>query len=99
MTEDEADRFSGQLAAIASHIRELGGSFISLVLFDDGSERIVEMTPNASPEARIAYYGIRCGGDADKLIKLLLKDGKENGHDSIYLSMIERAEYLGDEKW
>lgn len=103
LTEREYDEeFAPILLKLCEMAKERGAGFVALVSFDrrDGEGiahgRTAGFGDNATPDIMVAYYGAACQGNADRLIRQLLKDVSKNpGHDSIYLRALEKAGWKG----
>jgi len=90
MTEGQSDEFSDEIKALGERIKALGGSFVALVEFDEGSETTACLAEGAGPAARITRYAALSAGNVDNLFMAVQRDGKKHGHNSVYLSMLGR---------
>lgn len=84
------------LKAIAERCHEAGLPFLAMVEYEQGSVGLTIDHPDiheSGPQFRLASYGARCLGNADKLIHSLLKDDERhaNGESkSFYLRRLAR---------
>ncbi len=97
-TEKVYDEFVGPLLEKAmKRCAEHGIPMIAACqIANNGEQGIIAQTvslPKAeslTASMRLAVYGVRCNGNADSLIKALLQDGAKWGHNSVFLSILER---------
>ena len=79
------------LMAVARKCEASGMSFVAYCEYAEGENGLTAaMNAKASAAFRIALYAAQAGGNVDSLIAALVKDGKENGHNSIYLTMLDK---------
>lgn len=87
-----------KLMELAQLCQEKGMQFVAVVEYEQGEVGLTERSELAiaGPQFRLAAYGARCFGNADKLIGALLKDDKqhipEGGETrSMYLKQLKRS--------
>ncbi len=90
MTEDAYDEIAPEILDLAKKCKTLGSKgFVCYVSFEGGGGTTAKLSPDAPPAARLANLGARAAGNVDWLIGALVKDGKRNGHSSVYLRLLE----------
>ena len=85
------DEIAPVLMELAQKCEARGMSFIALcefAQFEHGHTMTVR--EGASATTRIVRYAMETHGNVDLLVKALREDGKEHGHNSAYLAIIER---------
>lgn len=86
------DEIAPSLRILMERCKERGMSFIATVQFADGGVGSIGYAqPNGHAMLRMAFFACRSKGNVDDLILQLQKDGKEHGHNSIFLDMLARA--------
>jgi len=79
------------LRALAERCAEQGMSFAAAVQFsDEGIGSTVKLASLAHPAVRMTAYAARSNGNADNLIMSLQRDGRDHGHNSFYLQMLDK---------
>lgn len=78
------------LCLLANQCAERGLGFVAAVQYaPEGVGSTVKLGATPHPTLRLAAYAVRCKGNVDLLITCLLKDGKDHGHNSVYLNLLE----------
>jgi hypothetical protein len=85
------DEIAPDLRRIAEYCAKRGMSFAAAVQFaDEGLGSTVKLAAAAHPCLRMTAYAARSKGNADALIWSIQKDGREHGHNSVCLQILER---------
>ena len=80
-----------ELRRMADRCSEHGMSFVAAVQFANESiGSTVKLSEAAHPCLRMTAYAARSNGNADTLIWALQKDGRDHGHNSVCLQMLEK---------
>jgi len=82
------DEITPALTEIAKKCHEKGMNFLSTVEFEPNEIGTTAILENAGIEMKVSYLASKCAGNVDLLIMALLKDAKQNGHNSIYLKIL-----------
>lgn len=95
------DEIAPVLAELAEKCRDNGLSLVAVCEYaEDQIGRTSIMQQSTSAAMRLAMYGALARGNVDDLVGMLIKDGKENGHGSIYLTMLDQWQRRGgDHAW
>lgn len=91
MNEEFNDQeISPVLRELADKVKAAGGTLVAYVEWEDGGSETTRVIHDDSVTGRVVDYAARTGGNVDTLIRWLQKDGQEHGHNSIYLSILDR---------
>lgn len=92
MSEADYDNeIATALRDLMDRCKALGMSFLAVVEWAPGEVGLsLHEQEERSAKFRLASIGARSFGNADQLIMMMLKDGKEHGHNSIYLHRLEK---------
>lgn len=90
--EDFYDReVAPVLLELARKCEGSGMSFLAMVEWaPDETGQTMSVRDNASIALRMALWAMQAKGNADALITQMQKHGKEHGHNSVYLHLLER---------
>ena len=95
MTPEEREAFYDHeiapvLMELARKCEDNGVSFVATVEWQPGETgETATIQESAGIKLRMAHWAVAAHGNADALIGALVKHGKEHGHNSIYLHMLE----------
>jgi hypothetical protein len=80
------------LLDLARKCQENGLSIAVMVEWEPGETgRTVALSANSGFGIRMVEVAMRANGNVDNLILALMKYGKEHGHSSVRLTMLDRA--------
>lgn len=82
-----------KLAELAKLCEDSGLSFAASVEWEPGhTGETMTLQAERGIKMNLAAWAIRCHGNVDALITQILKHGNEHGHNSIYLSVLNRKQ-------
>jgi hypothetical protein len=95
MTPEEREAFYDReiapaLMELCLKCKDAGLPFLALVEWDtdDIGETVYLPSENVGIKTMLVAWAIRAHGNADALIRAMIKHGQEHGHNSAYLHML-----------